>query len=345
MDNGLLQNSVILFEIICVIAVFAIFLIRSQIFTEILDHHPRITTQIILVVFYGLLSIVGTVTGIGLFGSIGNVRDIGPMMAGLTCGPFIGIGAGIIGGLFRFIQGGPYMYTGLSAPIFCGIMGGVLYLVNNREFVPTWIATLYMALCDTLVSIVTLILVTPPDELWFITERIAIPMIIGSTVGVFIFAVFIHAQIRERKRDREYKVLERENADKKNLDAIINTLADPVFLIDHNFCWTLVNDKFCQLIGKRREDIIGRPIANSFTREEYEIIRDQGEEVFVSRRSIEKEMTITGSNGQNIIFISKATLYIDSSGHESVVGIVRDISERKKMEEVIKESEARLTSV
>ncbi|PKL60032.1 MAG: hypothetical protein CVV33_04785 [Methanomicrobiales archaeon HGW-Methanomicrobiales-4] len=345
MDDGLLHNSVILFEIICVIAVFSIFLIRSHYFTEILEHHPRIRTQIILIVFYGLISVVGTVTGIGLFGSIGNVRDIGPMIAGLTCGPVIGIGAGVIGGIFRFMQGGPYMYTGLSAPIFCGIMGGILYLVNNREFVSTWISTLYMALCDTLVSIVTLTLVTPPDQLWTITERIAIPMIVGSTVGVFIFATFIHAQIAERKREREYKLLERENADKKNLDAIINTIADPVFLIDHNFCWTLVNDKFCQLIGKTREDIIGRSVADSFTKEEYETIRDQGEEVFVSRRSIEKEMTITGINREKITVISKITLYIDSNGRESVVGIVRDISERKKMEEAIKESEARLTSV
>ena len=345
MDDGLLHNSFILFEIICVITVFAIFLIRSHYFTEVLEHHPRITTQILLMVFYGLVSIVGTVTGIGLFGSIGNVRDIGPMIAGLTCGPVIGIGAGVIGGVFRFMQGGPYMYTGLSAPIFCGAMGGVLYLVHNREFVPTWIATLYMALCDTLVSIVTLTLITPPDELWTITERIAIPMIVGSTVGVFIFASFIHYQIAERKREREYKILERENADKKNLDSIINTIADPVFLIDKKFCWTLVNDKFCQLIGIKRENLIGKPISDFFTREEYEQIRDQGKEVFLSRESIEKEMAISGTEGQNSFVISKFTRYVDSNGHESIVGIFRDISERKKMEETIKESEARLTSV
>ena len=155
MEEILLHNSFILFEIICVIAVFAIFIIRSNYFTEILEHRPRIITQILFMVFYGLLSIIGTVTGIGLFGSIGNVRDIGPMMAGLTCGPVIGLGAGIIGGVYRFLQGGPYMYTGLSAPILCGILGGVLYLANNREFVPTWMATLYMALCDTLISIIS----------------------------------------------------------------------------------------------------------------------------------------------------------------------------------------------
>ncbi len=345
MDDNLLHNSFILFEIICVIAVFAIFLIRSHFFTEVLEHHPRIITQIILIIFYGLLSIVGTVTGISLFGSIGNVRDIGPMIAGLTCGPLIGIGAGIIGGVFRFMQGGPYMYTGLSAPIFCGIMGGVLYLANNRNFVSTNIATLYMALCDTLVSIVTLTLVTPPNQLWSITGNIAIPMIAGSTIGVFVFSTFIHAQIAERIREKEFYLLERENADRKNLDAVINTIADPVFLLNHDFCWTLVNDVFCQFVGKTRENIIGTRVTDIFGQSEHESILSQAEEVFASRKPCEMEITLTSAEGEKRIFIAKSALYIDSNGNESILGVLRDISERKKMEETITESEARLTSV
>ena len=66
----------------------------------------------------------------------------GPMVAGLVCGPYIGIGSGIIGGLFRFSQGGQYMWTGLSAPILSGILGGIMYLANKRQVVPTWVAVL-----------------------------------------------------------------------------------------------------------------------------------------------------------------------------------------------------------
>ena len=129
------------------------------------------------------------------------------MMAGLTCGPFIGIGAGIIGGIFRFMQGGPYMYTGLSAPIFCGIMGGILYIVNKREFVSTRIAVLYMALCDTLVSIVTLTLITPPDQLWIITKNIAIPMIAGSTWEYLSSHILFIFRLRRKKKRLNLKNL------------------------------------------------------------------------------------------------------------------------------------------
>lgn len=345
MDEEFLNNSFRLFEIICVIAVFAVFIIRSRFFTEILDHHPRTFTKLIFIIFYGLVSIVGTVTGIGLFGSIGNVRDIGPMIAGLTCGPVIGLGAGVIGGLYRFMQGGPYQYTGLSAPILCGILGGILYLVNNREFVSTRIAVLYMALTDTFISLYTLTLVTPPDQLWMVTERIAIPMIVGSTVGVFLFSTLIHAQIAERKQERELRRLEKESEERKNLDSIINTLADPVFLIDHTCCWALVNDQLCRFIGRVREELIGNPVRNFFSPDDYVAIRDQIRDVFRTRSPSEKEMSISDRDGEGITVTAKYTIYIDSGGSDFVVGIFRDISERKKMEEAITESEARLNSV
>lgn len=345
MDEQLLNTSLRLFEIICVIAVFAVFIIRSRFFTEILEHRPRAITSFIFVLFYGLVSIVGTVTGIGLFGSIGNVRDIGPMMAGLTCGPVIGLGAGIIGGVFRFLQGGPYQYTGLSAPILCGLLGGVLFIANNREFVHTRVAVLYMALCDTFISIYTLTLVTPPNQRLIVTEQIAIPMIVGSTIGVFLFSTFIHAQIAERKKEIELRRLERENEERKNLDAIINTLADPVFLIDQNSCWALVNDQFCQFIGKSREEIVNKPIIDSFPLEEYQEIINQTRDVRQNRAPNEREMKIRGANREYSTIISKSSIYVDSGGNDFIVCILRDISERKKMEEAIFESEARLNSV
>ena len=345
MDELLFHNSFILFEIICVIAVFSIFIIRSHYFTEILEHKPRTFTQILFMIFFGLISIVGTITGIGLFGSIGNVRDIGPMVAGLTCGPVVGLGAGIIGGVFRFMQGGPYMYTGLTAPIFCGVMGGILYLANKRELVSTKVAVIYMFLCDTLVSIVTLTLITPPDQLWVITWNIAIPMIIGSTVGVLIFSYFIHYQIDVRKREKKFQNIEREKADSKNLDAIMNTLADPVFLIDRQYSWKLVNDRFCQFIGRSREELIGSTVSDFFSREEYEMIHNQSEEVFKNKISLEREIMFTFPGEKKFTIISKNSLYTDNNGYEFVIGIIRDISERKKAEEIINESKARLSSV
>ena len=56
-------------------------------------------------------------------------------------------------------------------------------------------------------------------------------------------------------------------------------------------------------------------------------------------------MNIVGLDDITITIISKASLYNDSDGQVFVVWIMRDISERKKIEETLKESEAQLSSV
>jgi len=187
MDLMIIQSSVTLFEILCVIIVFASLFMRSRFFHEVFERHPKWTTQVLITVFFGIMSIFGTLSGLSVHGAVVNIRDLGPMAAGLLCGPYIGIGSGIIGGLFRFAQGGPYMWTGLSAPILSGILGGILYLANKRRFVETWVAVLYIGLSETLISCYTLVLVTRPEEFVTVVTDVAIPMIVYTTIGMLIF--------------------------------------------------------------------------------------------------------------------------------------------------------------
>lgn len=93
----IIQSSVILFEILCVIIVFASIFMQSRFFTEVFEHRTAWSTSIILIVFFGILAIFGTLSGLSVEGAVVNVRDLGPMAAGLVCGPWIGIGSGIIG--------------------------------------------------------------------------------------------------------------------------------------------------------------------------------------------------------------------------------------------------------
>jgi len=84
---------------ICVIVVIAYLITRTKPFTEVLEKKFTWKNQAILIAIFGCFSIFGTYSGIEIFGAIANVRDLGPMIGGLACGPFVGIGAGIIGAL------------------------------------------------------------------------------------------------------------------------------------------------------------------------------------------------------------------------------------------------------
>jgi len=345
MDLTVVQSSVALFQILCVIIVFASVFMRSRFFQEIFEGHPGLTTQILLMVFFGILSIFGTLSGLSVYGAVINIRDLGPMAAGLICGPYIGIGSGIIGGLFRFFQGGPYMWTGLSAPILSGIIGGVMYLANRRQFVPTWIAVVLIGLSETLISCYTLVLVTKPSEFLSVVTMVALPMIVFNIIGMFIFSTVVHRILNEVQVQQENQQLAIGRESQKNLGAIINTIAYPVFVKDRNHRLTLVNEGFCQFFGCSRDDLIGKTESDIFPQPQADHFRNEAEMIFLTGAGSENESTVTGPDGQEHTIITKLSLYNEASGNPFLVGIITDISDRKKMEDGLKANEERYRAV
>lgn len=340
MDSIIIQHSVTLFEILCVIIVFATFFMSSRYFQEVFDHRITVKTSLLLMVFFGMLSIFGTLSGFSIYSAVVNVRDLGPMVAGLLCGPYVGIGAGIIGGLFRFAQGGPYMWTGLSAPILSGILGGIMYLANKRQFVPVWVAVVLIGLSETLISCYTLILVTEPEQFISVLTLVAIPMILFNIIGMFIFATIVHRTLQDRNRQNEMKVLELEVESKRNLSTIINTIAYPVYVLDREHRIVLINDSMCHFIGKSREEILGKTHRDFINTDDAERHWAWVEKNFQTHDLREEEVTITRPDGQVSTIISTSSVYMDSTGREFIVAVIHDITERQKMQSALKESEA-----
>jgi sigma-B regulation protein RsbU (phosphoserine phosphatase) len=101
----ILELLLALVEKICVIVVIAYLITRTKYFMEILNKRFTLKNRVILIVIFGVVSILGTYLGIEVFGAIANVRDLGPMIGGLIGGPLIGVGAGLIGGVHRYFVG------------------------------------------------------------------------------------------------------------------------------------------------------------------------------------------------------------------------------------------------
>lgn len=90
--------------------------------------------RVLIGVFFGLCSVVSTHIGVNYGDMVLNVRDIGPLSAGLFFSPLSGLIAGVIGGVERFIAGefwGVGSYTRVACSLST-ILAGLLAAVLNR---------------------------------------------------------------------------------------------------------------------------------------------------------------------------------------------------------------------
>jgi PAS domain S-box-containing protein len=129
---------------------------------------------------------------------------------------------------------------------------------------------------------------------------------------------------------------------KNYLDAIINTISDPVFVKDNQHRFVILNDGFCQFIGHTREELLGKTDYDFFPREEADIYQKKDEEVFSSGLVNENEETLTDAGGTKHIIVTKKSLYTNGDGEVFLVGIIRDISERKRTEIALSEANKKL---
>ena len=119
---------------------------------------PRLAIQAFLAIIFGLLSIYGMSSGISFYTATVNIRDFGPLAAGLACGPYVGIGAGIIGFIYRLSLGGTNVYIVALGPLMAGIIGSLVYDYNKRELVPVKVAIVVTFVTETIISALAIII-------------------------------------------------------------------------------------------------------------------------------------------------------------------------------------------
>lgn len=191
-----------LVEKICVILVIAYLITRTKIFHEIMDNKFNVKNMAFIILVFGALSIFGTYSGITINGSMGNVRDLGPMIAGLVGGPVAGLGAGLIGGLYRyFFLGGITTFPCSLSTILAGLFAGIIYILNKRKFIGIIGAVLFAAFMESFHMILVLLLAKPYPEAFVIAQELSIPMIASNALGMLIFAYFITNLTKERKNN------------------------------------------------------------------------------------------------------------------------------------------------
>jgi diguanylate cyclase (GGDEF)-like protein/PAS domain S-box-containing protein len=117
---------------------------------------------------------------------------------------------------------------------------------------------------------------------------------------------------------------------------IINNIADPIFVKDRDHRFILANTAMRDIAGRTPDEIIGKTDYAIFPKEEVDIFYVSDDEVLTTGMENTNEEKVTDRHGKTRTFVTRKTLITDISGNKFIVGVARDITERKLIEEQIR---------
>ncbi len=147
--------------------------------------------------------------------------------------------------------------------------------------------------------------------------------------------------ITERKQTET--ALKETNA---KLQTLIWALPDAVYFKDTDRRYLMVNRSFESLMGLNQEMVFGKTDEDFMPPALAESCRKSDEALMKGGTPVNVENTIGGNEGENVYLDSvKAPIYDSQGALVGIVGVSRDITERKRAAEALRQSEAQLRAI
>ena len=137
------------------------------------------------------------------------------------------------------------------------------------------------------------------------------------------------------------------------LNNILDAMPEPIFVKDEQHRWIILNQACCQLMGQKREDLIGKSDYDFFPQEEADVFWEKDDLVFRTGVRNENEEYLTNAEGQTRLILTQKSIIYDPQGKKLLVGTIRDITDswrnrlasRQPAEDRLKENEEFLRSI
>jgi PAS domain S-box-containing protein len=107
---------------------------------------------------------------------------------------------------------------------------------------------------------------------------------------------------------------------------ILNHISDPIFLKNDQLQFLFVNDAFCSLQGKKREELLGKTLPETSCNDRLEYAEDIEKSVLETAKEHIGKHELTEAKGNSLILTAKRIRLTDKEGRQYVFCIMKDAS-------------------
>ena len=113
---------------------------------------------------------------------------------------------------------------------------------------------------------------------------------------------------------------------------VVNSVQSPVFVKDEQLRFVLTNDAFCNLVGRPNDSLLGLTDYDIVPRAQASFFQEIDRKVLATGAPYETEEMLTSADGAEYWLFTRKSMVKVASGDRYLVGIISDITERKRME-------------
>ncbi|RKQ37271.1 LytS/YhcK type 5TM receptor domain-containing protein [Oceanobacillus halophilus] len=214
----MVELTIILFQRIGLLLLIVFMLTRIPGFRSLLDRDITIETVIYHALVFGVIGILATHTGVVIKGEelmmqsvIADVDNdevligfslVVVMIAGLLGGPYVGLGAGIVSGIYIALLGGEAWFANSLINPLAGLITGWTGQFFSEERVIAPNKALFIGIFPPVFHMGLLLIFLPNQEIGIeLVNMIGIPLVVTNSVALAIFTMMIRVAFNESERE------------------------------------------------------------------------------------------------------------------------------------------------
>jgi len=183
----------------------------------------------------------------------------------------------------------------------------------------------------------TLVLMTDMSRLLSGGPLLTVAISSGMLAFVIAFLFFGYLINRKERKSHELALI----ANERKMRRILETANEGFGVVDNNYVVVEVNEAMCQIVGRPREELLGRKI-NDFADEENRSILEEQIALRNRGESGSYEISVARPGGERVLCLFNVSPLFDENGVKTgAFGMCSDMTSRKLMEAELRASETK----